>query len=286
MEITKRMRLEDGVLVEDYSDLGRDVKLNIMNGTGSLRPRGVVSAYVAGTKIPLFVKRDNKVICDGSMFTASKHFDILPPVNLPTYNLALNLENVESLTAQEQLDALVCLFCLGTSGCGPEQSQVYDVEYTRWIAPDDMVPIQYRLADNDLNDTEREKYFGRKVIPAMNRIAYYFKAFEMKPVFKAQYVDGTPIDESLYVADNPIDVEIFVELKLAITKKDCRDYFIAHSGINDAKVNTISLCTAYPKRYNGHVYYQGIRPLTRLNFSNESLIDLTKGIDIHYDLFY
>ena len=120
----------------------------------------------------------------------------------------------------------------------------------------------------------------------MNRIAYYFKAFELEPIFKAQYVDGTPIDEHLYVSDNVIDVEVFVELKLSITKRDCRDFFIAHSGINDAKVNTISLCTAYPKDYNGHTYYQGIRPLTRLNFSNESLIDQTKGIDIIYDLFY
>ena len=284
MVTSMNMRLEDGILVQD--NLGRKVNLNIMNGTGSCRPRGVVSAYVAGTDIPLFEKRENKVICDGSMFTASKHFDIVPPIDLPTYNEALNLENIVPLTSRERLDSLVCLFCLGTSGCGPEASQVFDVDYTKWIAPDDMVPLRYQLADNDLSDEDREKYFGRKEIPAMNRIAYYFKAFELEPIFKAQYVDGTPIDEHLYVSDNVIDVEVFVELKLSITKRDCRDFFIAHSGINDAKVNTISLCTAYPKYYNGHTYYQGIRPLTRLNFSNESLIDQTKGIDIIYDLFY
>ena len=284
MVTSMNMRLEDGILVQD--NLGRKVNLNIMNGTGSYRPRGVVSAYVAGTDIPLFEKRENKVICDGSMFTASKHFDIVPPIDLPTYNEALNLENIVPLTSRERLDSLVCLFCLGTSGCGPEASQVFDVDYTKWIAPDDMVPLRYQLADNDLSDEDREKYFGRKEIPAMNRIAYYFKAFELEPIFKAQYVDGTPIDEHLYVSDNVIDVEVFVELKLSITKRDCRDFFIAHSGINDAKVNTISLCTAYPKDYNGHTYYQGIRPLTRLNFSNESLIDQTKGIDIIYDLFY
>lgn len=284
METTMRMKLQDGILVQDTC--GRDVKLNISNGHGNLKPRGVVTAYIAGTNIPLFEKRENKVLCDGSMFTASKHFDIMPPVNLPTYNTALNLENTVPLTSREQLDSLVCLFCLGTSGCGPEQSQVYDVDYTKWIAPDDMVPIRYQLMDNDLSDSEREKYFGRKEVPAMNRIAYYFKAFELEPIFKAQYVDGTPIDEHLYVSDNVIDVEVFVELKLSITKRDCRDYFYAHSGINDAKVNTISLCTAYPKEYLGHTYYQGIRPLTRLNFSTESLIDTTKGIDIIYDLFY
>lgn len=275
------MRLEDGVLIEDKIN-GIPMNLNIK----STRPRGVVSAYVHGTNIPLFEKRENKVIVDGSMFTAMKFFDILPPVNLPTYNTALNLENIVPLTSQEQLDSLVCLFCVGTSGCGPEASQVYDVDYTKWIKPEDMVPLRYQLADDDLSDDDRELYFGRKEITAMNRIAYYFKAFDIDPIFKAQFIDGTPIDEHLYDSDNVIDVEVFVEMKMSITKRDCRDYFIAHSGINDAKVNTISLCVGYPKEYNGHVYYQGLRPLTKLNFPNESLIDQTKGIDIIYDLFF
>lgn len=285
MDCKMKMRLEDGMLIRDDIH-GREVSLNILNGKTGFRPRGVVSAYIAGTNIPLFEKRENKVICDGSMFTAMKHFDMLPPVNLPTYNTALNLENIVPLTAQEQMDCLVCLFCVGISGCGPESSQVYDVDYTKWIDPDDLVPLRYQLDDDDLSDEDRGKYFGRKEIPAMNRIAYYFKAFEIDPVFKAQYVDGTPIDEHLYVSDNTIDVEVFVEMKLSITKRDCRDYFIAHSGINDSKINTISLCTAYPKEYNGNAYYQNIKPLTRLNFPNESLIDQTKGIDIIYDLFY
>lgn len=275
------MRLEDGVLIEDKIN-GIPMNLNIK----STRPRGVVSAYVHGTNIPLFEKRENKVIVDGSMFTAMKFFDILPPVNLPTYNTALNLENIVPLTSQEQLDSLVCLFCVGTSGCGPEASQVYDVDYTKWIKPEDMVPLRYQLADDDLSDDDRELYFGRKEITAMNRIAYYFKAFDIDPIFKAQFIDGTPIDEHLYDSDNVIDVEVFVEMKMSITKRDCRDYFIAHSGINDAKVNTISLCVGYPKEYNGHVYYQGLRSITRLNFPNESLIDQTKGIDIIYDLFF
>ena len=275
------MRLEDGVFIEDKIN-GIPMNLNIK----STRPRGVVSAYVHGTNIPLFEKRENKVIVDGSMFTAMKFFDILPPVNLPTYNTALNLENIVPLTSQEQLDSLVCLFCVGTSGCGPEASQVYDIDYTKWIKPEDMVPLRYQLADDDLSDDDRELYFGRKEITAMNRIAYYFKAFDIDPIFKAQFIDGTPIDEHLYDSDNVIDVEVFVEMKMSITKRDCRDYFIAHSGINDAKVNTISLCVGYPKEYNGHVYYQGLRPLTKLNFPNESLIDQTKGIDIIYDLFF
>ena len=285
MATMMKMRLEDGVLIRDDIN-GKNVNLNILNHTTGYRPHGKVSAYIEGTNIPLFERRSNKVIIDGSMFTAMKWFDLMPVVNLPTYNDALNLENNEPLTAKEQLDSLVCLFCLGTGGCGPEQSQVYDVDYTKWIDPDDMVPLRYQLEDNDIDYKEREKYFGRKEIHAMNRIAYYFKAFEAEPIQKAQFVDGTPIDEYIYQSDNTIDVEIFVELQLKVTKRDCRDFFIAHSGINDAKINSISLCTAYPKAYNGNIYYSGIRPVTRLNFSTISLIDQTLGIDIRYDLFY
>lgn len=256
-------------------------------------PKGHVRGYVHGTDIPMFdewiapsFEGDNKVLIDGSMYTIGKHFGLLPKVNLPTYNTELNLENIVPLTSQEQLDAQIYLFCVGTSGCGPENSQKYDVDYTKWIQPEDLVPFRYQLTDNDLSDSLREKYFGRKVVSAANRIAYYFKGFEIDPYMVAQYVDGTPIDETLYVSDNTVDAEVYVEMKLSITKQDCRDFFIATSGINDARINTISLCTAYPKTYNGHTYYQGIRPFTRLNFSNESLIDLTKGIDIIYDLYY
>lgn len=277
-----KMRLQDGVLIEDKIN-GKDVNLNIHQS--KVGPRGRVRGKIAGTNITLF-ESWNKVICDGSMFVGSKCFDILPPVNLPTYNTSLNLENVVPLTSKEQLDSLIYLFCVGTSGCGPEQSQVYDIEYTKWINPDDMVPFRYQLMDNDLADSNRDIYFGRKEIPAMNRVAYYFKAFDNQPLFKAQYVDGTPIDEHLYMSDNSIDVEVYISLKMSITKRDCRDFFIAHSGINDAKVNTISLCTAYPKEYNGHVYYQGIRPFTRYNFSTIPLIDQSLGIEIDYDLFF
>ena len=73
---------------------------------------------------------------------------------------------------------------------------------------------------------------------------------------------------------------------MKITKDDFRDYFIATTGINDARINSISLLTAWYKDIDTYRYYQDIRPLTRLNIPNESLIDLRKGIDIDYSLFF
>lgn len=251
--------------------------------------RGRCMAYVHGTDIPLWEKaKENKVIVPGSTFTVMKHFkDITIPVKTPTYNAALGLDEIQSVTdTEERVDNYVYLWAVGIGGCGPEDSQVYDVDYTKWIAPQDLVPFRYQLTNNDLDSAKREEYFGRKAIPASDRIAYYFKAFDSAPVFKQQYTDGTPIDENIFISDNTMDVESYVEIKMSLLRADCRDYFIATTGIVDARINTISLLTAVPKTVNGYTYYQNIRPLTKLNFPNEPLIDLTKGIDFIYQIFY
>jgi len=229
----------------------------------------------------------NKVIIGGSAFTAAKHWNIAPPVFTPTYNTIMGLDNSviepysgDGIRKEEQ----VFLFAVGTDGCGQENSQVFDVNYTKWIAPENLVPFRYQLETNDIAGHLRDKYFGRKT--TTNRIAYYFKAFEMPPLFKQQYVDGTPIDENIYTSSRIEEVESFVEINLKITKEDCRDFFLATTGINDARINTISLLTAWKKEIDGYVYYQDIRPLTKLNFPNESLIDMSKGLDIIYDIYY
>ena len=244
-----------------------------------------ITIKVAGTDVVLF-RGHNKVILPGSYYTASKHFNINPPIKLPSYNTELGLDGIQALTDAEERSALVTLFAVGTDGCGPESSQVYDVDYTKWIKPDSLVPFRYVYDNNDLSDALREKYFGRKKIAGTDKVAYYFKAFENVPTMHMQYIDGTPVDSNIFISDNTIDVETYVELNLTITKDDCREFFSATTGINDAKVNTISLLTAVPKVIDGYTYFQGIRPLTKLNFPNESLIDLTKGIDITYHIYY
>ena len=230
----------------------------------------------------------NKVIVAGSAFTAAKHFNITPHALTPTYNEVLALENSDVDRFNEpgiRRDEIVCLFAVGIDGCGPEASQVYDVDYTKWIAPESLIPFKYQLKTNDLPTYHRDKYFGRKTIG--NRIAYYFKAFENEPTFNQVYSDGTPIDENIYTSSRKDEVESYIEINLKLTKQDCRDFFLSNVGINEAKVNTISLLTAYPvEKDDGFIYYQNIRPLTKLNFPSEPLIDTSKGLDIIYHIYY
>ena len=272
--------LHEGLSYKDHVDIKENRKQGFATGR--------VMAYVHGTNIPLWEElKKNKVIVPGSAFTAMKHWKGLQiPVNTPTYNSALVLDNMQSLSDSQSRDCYVYLWAVGIGGCGPEDSQVYDVDYTKWIAPQDLVPFRYELDNHDLSNEKRNMYFGRKSKPEDGRIAYYFKAFDTAPVFKQQYIDGTSIDENIYLSDNTMDVESYIEVKMSVLKSDCRDFFFATTGINDARINTISLLTAYPMVIDGFTYYQNIRPLTKLNFPNESLIDLTKGIDFIYQIFY
>ena len=227
----------------------------------------------------------NKVVIAGSQFVAQKVFDLDELVHLPTYNESLSLDNSSDPGAIPENTPKACLFCCGTQGCGPESSAVYPVQYTNRIKPaGDLVPFRYQLIQNDLPDDLREVYFGRKA--TSDRIAYYFKAFESEPKLYMQYVDSTPIDSTLYDSQNTSDAETYVEFTLRITKDDFRDYFRATSSINDAKINSISILTAWYTTSQGYKWYQNIIPLTQLNIPNESLIDLTKGIDITYHIYF
>lgn len=232
-------------------------------------------------------KGSNKVIVSGSAFTAAKHFNINMPIKTPSYNSVLALENIASdvfADAGLRREERVILFAVGTDGCGPQQHEIYPVDYKKWILPGSLVPFRYPLAANDIGAALRSTYFGRKVVD--NRIAYYFKAFDSAPVAKQQFKDGTPIDENIYTSTKTDEVETYIELSFKVTKDDCREWFINTTGINTAKINTFSLLTAWPKTYTGNTYYQDIRPLTKINISNESLIDASKGLDIIYQIFY
>ena len=232
---------------------------------------------------PMF-EEDNKIIIPGSIFTACKHAGITPTVQLNSYNEELGLEKIS--TSSNFAGEHICLFAVGTDGGGDDGATKYPVDYTKWIAPDSLVPFRYQLAANDLSVADRASYFGRKVLADEGRIAYYFKAFETAPVLTCQRIDGTPIDDTVYTSENTMEAETFLALRLKITKEDCRDFFFATTGINDAHINTISILTAWKETIDGYTYYQNIQPLTKLNITKEYLIDLTKGLDILYHIYY
>lgn len=234
------------------------------------------------TKEVIFTAR-NKLILPGAGFLARALFDLPGSEITPTYNTALGLDNT-IYTSVPTSPNKIFLFCVGTDGCGRENSQVREEDYRKWIDPSSIVPFQYRPLNKDITTAARSLYFGRKTLAS--NYAYYFKAFDSAPQLTQQFVDGSAIDSTIYSTTSNVPVQTLVNMQMSITPDDCRDFFIASTGINDAKVNTISLCTGWAKAFSGFNVYQDIRPVTKLNFPNEALIDLKKGIDINYSMYF
>lgn len=239
----------------------------------------------------IFKGLHNKVIISGSGLIARKLFDISTPEITPTYNDKLGIQapageatsSIDPRTNATKDNPKVLLFCIGLDGCGTESSQVYPVNYTKWIPTDQLIPFRYPISTNDLSDDLRESYFGRAIVG--DHVAYYFKRFDGDPVLIQQYIDGTPIDRNVYESAKVDSAETYIEIVLKITKEDIREYFIATTGIDSAKINTVSLCYAWPQEVDNHLYFNDIRPITKLNIPNEPMIDITKGIDIIYHVY-
>lgn len=247
--------------------------------------KGVVD-FVDETTDEVIFRARNKVILPGAAFTARKHFSLPNTEVTPSYNDSLGLDNTVHESAPSEEAEKVFLFSVGIDGGGREPSQVYPVNYGKWTAPGDLIPFRFQPLNSDLNDDLRESYFGRKTYDSSKRIAYYFKAFDTEPTFHQQYVDGTPIDGGVYDSEKTDEIETYVELVLKITKEDCREFFNVTTGTTTARINSIQLLTAWAKTIDGKVYYQDIRPLTKLHFPLESLIDVTKSIKFIYHLYY
>jgi hypothetical protein len=256
---------------------------------------------------------ENKILVPGSQIAACKQFGLEPAVNFPTYNTLLELQN--SLPPFPQIQPyntpVICLWAAGRSGAS-SATEIFKVSTTDRISPDkttttdnvevykDIVPFRYVTEDNDLDADQRQVYFGRKVIPVSdgNRIAYFFKAFDTDPQLHVRYLDGTEVTANMYSIDSSQQVEVYVEMRLSITRKDFRDYFDEVLGWSSADVSTISLLCAWyddtivenPEaseedqiRYR---WYQDILPVTKFNFGQEELSNLNRTLDFVYQVYY
>ena len=268
----------------------------------------------------------NKTVIAGSALTAMKLFDLDRSAlnNTPTYEDMLGgLDNgITSNTTTyptavirdnnsgtvigsipDETQRKIIGFCIGQGGAGLDISDVFDVKYCDCIAPDNLIPFRYPLANAD--DVDETMYKGKKTL-TNGRIAYYFKAFANSPNLVQNYVStiGSFSDSvnaaSVYSNTASADkAQSYVELHLKITKDDVREFFITHKGLENAKINQISLVSAWTKTVNitklnkaGNMvsseveYFQDIRPFSVINIPNEIMSDLSKSISCLYTLYF
>lgn len=230
---------------------------------------------------------ENKIVISGSMFSAENAFGVKPPIILPSYNDELQLDNTVAEDIEPKNRPIVCLFCIGDDGCGNKPTDVFTAKYTDRIAPEGVFPFRYVDIDNDINEDLRKYYFGRKVLRDEGKIAYYFKAFHTEPQMHLRYTDGTQINSEMYNISTNQAAECYIETRLRVTRTDFRDYFEQVLGWDKARISTLSLCYAwYDDTIDEYKWYQDIYPYSKLNFSVEHLVELTKAIDFRYMVYY
>lgn len=275
--MTSNLLLRDNIIASD--------KHNILKESGL--PKGTNIFFIDDETGKPYRIEHNRVTIAGAQFTACKHFGIDPIVDFPNYNTSLGISNM-ILAPSKAIPEYAVLFCCGTSGCGIEGSQVYPVTYHNWIHPDSLIPFRYEDIGADLSAEQRKIYFGRKEVPEERKVAYYYKAFDSQPQIYMSFLDGTQIDSDVYTINTKQQATTMVQVRLKVTKSDFRDWFFSTEGIENARINTLSLLTAWPYTdpVTGYIYYNNVRPLTQLNFTNEWLIDLTKSITIVYQILY
>ena len=149
MEFNKTLFVNDGMSARDTHKIHRlgdtDIEIRCQE-TGELIWKG-----------------HNKVILPGAGYLARLMFDLPNTSEItPSYNTSLGLENsvYETTTSTHK----TFLFCVGTSGCGRENSQIYDVDYAKWIAPTDMVPFRYPLSNADIDKDKSIKVWNENLI--------------------------------------------------------------------------------------------------------------------------
>ena len=256
---------------------------------------GVIKRGPKGTRIILkdhdtgevLDELHNKILISAAQMTACKQFGIDPVVDFPTYNEEFGLENsVDYETVQPKNDPIICLFGVGKGGCGTVANDVFPVRYTERIEPKDLIPFRYTDPEHDLNDSLREQYFGR-YIDEDGMIRYMFKTFDTEPQLHLRYLDGTQITRDVYNIDSSQAAECYVETRLRINRIDFRDYFERVTGWEEAVINSISLLYAwYDDTIDKYIWFQQILPFSKLNIPNEWLVDLSKAIDIIYQVYY
>lgn len=268
------------------TELGKigDSVSNILPTYGKVGPKAtdiLVSDLYTGK--PLF-RESNKVVTGGSLFTASKFFDIDPPT-LPPYdgddpektggsllriiNADGNYGQYTKPTDKSELSQLrqserVWLFGVGVGGTGSDASQILDVAYNSRIEPNNLIPFRCINKSGisgiqSAGDTELSKYhgIGYRTLSAASTGAsaeyycYYFKEFDNDPIISLRNISGTSgVDLSSedlkgFYSIDKANIETMVELNFKITKDECREFFDAANIVEDKSLSSIMLVSSF-----------------------------------------
>lgn len=239
----------------------------------------------------LLFKKSNLIVLPGKIFALEKLFNVKASLPTPDLKTQFNVPPTNPIPQSPNKGPLqqksVCLFCVGAGGSKLEFGQVIPPNFkdTNLFR---MIPFRYVDPDNDLDVTEKKKYFFRYET-ANNKIAYFLKKFDKDPVINIKRA-GTDIDADLDV-ENSESLEVYVEMELKIDVHDIREYFAAISpnstDSNVPRYNEIGLVFGVqPEDVDSdYVDYEDLRLFSKLTFNNDALDSVSKELRIVYRVY-
>jgi hypothetical protein len=232
-------------------------------------------------------EEENQIVLGGALFILEKVFNVEAPINVEYLNDIMGICVNNPINELYPKDTHVCLFGVGTGGCGDASRSVVDVKYyEREIF--DMIP--FRITDDAMEGSEADKYWFKRY-EVDGKISYFLKSFEHEPEIKVLWKDGDEGEDGSEVASGvhgttrTEPIETFVEMVLKINKKDCREFFEINGDIEAARINSIGLFTGIlSTNERGVPEYKQVKLFSKLNIPNEMLV-LSKDITIVYRIY-
>ena len=232
-------------------------------------------------------EEENQIVLGGALFILEKCFNVESPITVDYLNNIMGVNTGEPIEEIYPKDTHVCLFGVGTGGCGDASRSVVDVKYyEREIF--DMIP--FRITDEEFTGADINKYWFKRH-EDNGKISYFLKSFENPAEIKVLWKDGEEGEDGSEVASGVHNtqrtepIETFVEMILKINKKDCREFFEINGDIEAARVNSIGLFTGILSTNEyGELDYKQVKLFSKLNIPNEMLV-LSKDITIVYRIY-
>ena len=232
-------------------------------------------------------EEENQIVLGGALFILEKCFNVVSPITVDYLNNIMGINTGEPIEEIYPKDTHVCLFGVGTGGCGDASRSVVDVKYyEREIF--DMIP--FRITDEEFTGADVNKYWLKRH-EDNGKISYFLKSFENPAEIKVLWKDGEEGEDGSEVASGVHNtqrtepIETFVEMILKINKKDCREFFEINGDIEAARVNSIGLFTGILSTNEyGELDYKQVKLFSKLNIPNEMLV-LSKDITIVYRIY-
>ena len=230
---------------------------------------------------------ENQIVLGGALFILEKCFNVEAPITVDYLNNIMGINTGEPIEEKYPKETCVCLFGVGTGGCGDASRSVVDVKYyEREIF--DMIP--FRITDEEFTGADVNKYWFKRYEENGN-VSYFLKSFENQPEIKVLWKDGeegedgSEVDSNVHNTQRTEPIETFVEMILKINKKDCREFFEINGDIEAARVNSIGLFTGILSTNEyGEPDYKQVKLFSKLNIPNEMLV-LSKDITIVYRIY-